>query len=385
LVPCSRRMRGRSGPVSESKFALKTLKVSNDTLNAIRAPIVWNKPDPGQFDYHYDVAGLYYQPMINYCEEREAGGARRTVDVPDRIRSNLDKVAYERRPDQGDYDKFLTMMYQRRLKEKNSKSIHVANERWSKSKAPTSLNILRGSDNTRDKYLCQIQLLHTGRVAQGRTLGGGPDRARRSTSAEPVLEGHGVEELGAPERPADPRYGPGFERIQGGHSRYLNKGGSGLEMVGIQEPKMQPFTTDEVEKITAEAASKYDDLLKTKEVNKNFLEAATVSDFLKWDSAVQQERAMAEGRKEYKPLYYDTSYIRALKDVQRQVIGSAKDETSLRTMDDVNVFYRGKRVEEVGKYEKAAIRSNMCRDVRLPEFELGYETVDRRCVPVPRA
>ena len=27
------RMRGRSGPVSESKFELKTLKVSNDTLN----------------------------------------------------------------------------------------------------------------------------------------------------------------------------------------------------------------------------------------------------------------------------------------------------------------------------------------------------------------
>ena len=30
---CFYRMRGRSGPVSESKFELKTLKVSNDTLN----------------------------------------------------------------------------------------------------------------------------------------------------------------------------------------------------------------------------------------------------------------------------------------------------------------------------------------------------------------
>ena len=79
-------MRGRSGPVTESKFALKTLKVSNDTLNvslnhqiqrcchaniifrfhicliqAIRAPIIWNRPTAGLFDYHYDVAGLYYQ------------------------------------------------------------------------------------------------------------------------------------------------------------------------------------------------------------------------------------------------------------------------------------------------------------------------------------
>ena len=32
-------MRGRSGPVSESKFELKTLKVSNDTLN-----VSWNHP-----------------------------------------------------------------------------------------------------------------------------------------------------------------------------------------------------------------------------------------------------------------------------------------------------------------------------------------------------
>ena len=35
----SQKMRGRSGPVSESKFELKTLKVSNDTLN-----VSWNHP-----------------------------------------------------------------------------------------------------------------------------------------------------------------------------------------------------------------------------------------------------------------------------------------------------------------------------------------------------
>ena len=66
----------------------------------------------------------------------------------------------------------------------------------------------------------------------------------RSTSAEPVLEGPGVEELGAPLRREDPRYGPGFERVRGGQSRYLNRGGSGLEMVGIQEPRIQPYATD---------------------------------------------------------------------------------------------------------------------------------------------
>ena len=30
---------------------------------AIRAPIVWNRPTAGMFDYHYDLAGLYYQVL----------------------------------------------------------------------------------------------------------------------------------------------------------------------------------------------------------------------------------------------------------------------------------------------------------------------------------
>ena len=33
------------------------------------------------------------QPMINYCVEREEGGARRVVDLPDRLMSNFDKRA----------------------------------------------------------------------------------------------------------------------------------------------------------------------------------------------------------------------------------------------------------------------------------------------------
>ena len=31
---------------------------------AIRAPIVWNRPTAGMFDYHYDLAGLYYQVVV---------------------------------------------------------------------------------------------------------------------------------------------------------------------------------------------------------------------------------------------------------------------------------------------------------------------------------
>jgi len=393
-------MRGRSGPVSESKFELKTLKVSNDTLNAIRAPIVWNRPTAGLFDYHYDVAGLYYQPMINYCVEREEGGARRVVDMPDRLMSNFDKRAYTRGPDEGDYDKFLTMMYQRRMKDKNAKSIHVANERWSRSKANTTLNTIRGADNTRDKYLCQIQLIHTGRVAQGMELGAGSrsgvssssyqyemkrsgesggeevveykeDRERRSVSAEPILQ----------KKPSDPRYGPVFQRVSKYESRPLSAGGSGLELVGIKEPELPSFSLDYVGKKTEEACQKYEEYVEKKALEQSFMDADTVEDFLKHQANIQHMRELAD-KKEYKPLYNDTSYVRALGDVQKRVKESGRYEGMQKSLDDINIFYRRRRVEDIGAYEKAAIRARMYKGETLPDFDIGYSTVSREFCPV---
>jgi len=375
-------MRGRSGPVSESKFELKTLKVSNDTLNAIRAPIVWNRPTTGLFDYHYDVAGLYYQPMINYCVEREEGGLRRVVDMPDRLMSNYDRRAYTRGPDEGDYDKFLTMMYQRRMKDKHAKSIHVANERWARSKANTTLNTIRGADNARDRYLCQIQLIHTGRVAQGRELGAGGSsggeevehqekRGGRSVSAEPILQ----------KKPTDPRYGPGFKRVSKYESRPLSAGGSGLELVGIKEPNLPSFSLDHVGKKTEEACQKYEDYVQKKAMEQSFLDADTVEDFLKHQAELQQIREMAD-KKEYKPLYNDTSYVRALGDVQKKVKESGRYEGMQKSLDDINIFYRRRKVEDIGAHEKAAIRARMYKGETIPDFDVGYATVHREFCPV---
>ena len=55
---------------SQRKFGSSFVNLSfknldfNLFLQAIRAPIVWNRPTTGLFDYHYDVAGLYYQVML---------------------------------------------------------------------------------------------------------------------------------------------------------------------------------------------------------------------------------------------------------------------------------------------------------------------------------
>jgi len=109
-----------------TEFEIKTLKLSYDNQSNVRAPMVWEKPTANMYNYHYDIGGLYYQPMINYCMARENGGRRKVVEIPDRILSNFDKRSYRLKDVECDYDGFLTNCYQRRIKDTNSRSSNTA-------------------------------------------------------------------------------------------------------------------------------------------------------------------------------------------------------------------------------------------------------------------
>merc|ERR1712203_1306386 len=134
------------------------------------------------------------------------------------------------------------------------------------------------------------------------------DRERRSVSAEPILQ----------KKPSDPRYGPVFQRVSKYESRPLSAGGSGLELVGIKEPELAAFKLDYIGKKTEEACQKYEEYVDKKAMEQSFMDANTVQDFLKHQANIQHMRELAD-KKEYKPLYNDTSYVRALGDVQKRV------------------------------------------------------------------
>merc|ERR1712181_211427 len=160
------------------------------------------------------------------------------------------------------------------------------------------------------------------------------ERGRRSVSAEPILQ----------KKPSDPRYGPGFERVSKYQSRPLSAGGSGLELVGIKEPELRSHTVDYVGKKTEEACQRYEEYVEKKAMDQSFMEADTVDDFLKHQANIQHMRELADRKKEYKPLYNDTSYVRALGDVQKRVKESGKYEGMQKPLDDINIFYRRRRV-----------------------------------------
>jgi len=363
----------------ETEMALKTLKLSYDTQCNVRAPMVWEKPTANFYDYHYEIGGLYYQPMISYCVDREGGGRRKVVDIPDRILSNYDKRSYKFKNEEPDYENFLTSMHQRRMKDVHSRSIHVANEKMKRSKKNTELGMIRGAAMMRDKYLNQVQLMYTEKVARDGTM--------RLWEDDEIAAGHENKQL--VKKKNDTRYGPSFERITTLESENFGR----VEAANVARAKsLERTTTEESTKTEETSSSKTVRVIKMSNVsgesteefvsdkrksliNKDFLAADNMKEFLDVRNA-EMKKKEATIVKQEAPLFQDATYSKAMYDVKRRVKKEgAKTLPTRKTIDDIQFHYRGRTVDEVGRFEKASIRKDLFKMSGLPDFDIGYDVV----------
>jgi len=379
---------GRRG----DQFELKTLKVSQDTLEAIRKPAIWTRPKSGLYDYHYEIGGLYYQPMINYCIEREKGGSRRYVDMPDRTMSNFDKRAFVLSDDCLDYENFLAEMYKKRIRVDNTKTIDCSMKLYSKSKDNSRLNDYRDSAQQRDKYVCQLQLYHTGQVAKKENLM--KEKSSFSEDEEAYMESKAQQSCEERERKMlvlginkDDRYGPGFKKVNMLNSQ--NKNWDPLEeffhkpQATSQEQEavssqQESSKTTRITRVVVDGSGEVIESSEKKEakfqpiVKKELLEAESLSDWVK-------ERAASGPKKverSYKPLYIDTGYAKALGEVQERVRKAGMLGEEKMTTKSFNHFFKNRKVEDIGKHSKAAIYTAMMTTGKCPDFDVGYDTID---------
>jgi len=385
-----------------SQYELKTLKISKDTLEQVRKPFCWSRPNSGLYDYHYEIGGLYYQPLVRYCMDRVKGGARRQVDMPDRMQTNFDKRAYQLTPDACDYEGFLTDMYVRRMRDENRKTIHCANELYTKSKENTILNDVTNAAQYRDKYVCQIQLQHTGNVAKEENL----LRKKASWSQEEMemMSKKGRETSEEKEQKMirlgihkDARYGPGFKKVSSIKTQELDWDPLGEffptskveEAVSDEEQGMtnlkqststETVTTSSSKKIvktvSGQVTEERSDTRGGKPmVTKELLEADNMKDWLR----IRHEEDRSQGKyavKDVKPMYIDTGYAKALDEVKERVKRAGVDPgTKIVTAKNFNYFFGDRKAEDIGSYTKAAIHTNMYTMEKIPEFDVGYDTI----------
>jgi len=317
----------------DNQFELNTLKISSDTKRVVRKPYVWERPNSKLYDYHYEIGGLYYQPMINYIVKRGANGPRQVVDIPDRMLSNYDRRAYQLKPQEVDLEDFLTESYKRRTKDINGKYVHVANEKVRKSKLSTDLNLYRGSACIRDKYLCQLQLYHTGQ------------------QKDSLIKD---DDLDIYEREEDTSYGPGYTRV-----KFSSK--------PTREVKVSEMLDDlNLKEETSLKNMRKENLVGLlNDATKQAIELAEeVKQLTKEEREVNEKAA--------------STYMVAKKEVKRIVDEKRRQVEKLKPgAMSVDVTYSGRPIDQLGMHERVALKSGQYKPRKLPDFDVGYEVVER--------
>ena len=186
----------------------------------------------------------------------------------------------------------------------------------------------------------------------------------------------------------DQRYGPGYERITVLDSERYNMGEDVDFLSGCynkaalkSETENNLDTSEKTTKITRIVNGKeiVDESYETKQgpmLNKEYLDAETMLDFL---TIAENEKLASSSNipvKDVPAIYRDTTLSRASQDVKARVKSAGKMLLPKKLgMDDMNFNYRERKVEDIGRFERAFVRSTMYKKPALPDFDVGYDVI----------
>ena len=258
--------------------------------------------------------------------------------------------------------------------------------------------------NCRDKYLSQVQMMYTEKLAREGKMKGlevenfGSDKSRSTRSQSVECEVRGENKLLSRKR-NDARYGPAYERITTLESEQYNRGefdsflpapprravseervmvkeSSGAEVTETTSKTVRVVKTTNTAGEVSEEVSKFEGGNKRAAlINHDYLKADNMNEFLKVRNAeLLMKEAVADGPAA--PLFYDATFSKAIKDVRNRVKKEGNKCFMPKTqIDDLKYNYRGKTMDNVGAVEKAFIRSTMYNKPALPDFDVGYDVI----------
>ncbi|XP_023328861.1 uncharacterized protein LOC111701688 [Eurytemora carolleeae] len=127
----------------------------------------WTKPRMKIYEYNREFGGKYYQPMLEYIEQKETQG----VFFPPR--STLEKVHLPEPAElsrssfsssMSDVDYFLENSYKKQIRESNQTSVHTLNAAVRQSKQQSHLNPILPCTMVRNHYIKEIARLRNSTV-----------------------------------------------------------------------------------------------------------------------------------------------------------------------------------------------------------------------------
>ena len=246
---------------------------------------------------------------------------------------------------------------------------------------------------SRDKYLAQLQLMYTEKLAKKGQLQGmvventedEDDSEREIRAAERAEEEKHFANRMLSAKKNDARYGPLFERIVVLDSEKYNmgvevdflegcRGKKQVTEAGAAQEKISK-SYRKIKTINGEVVEETDGTQGRSFINRDYLDADNMSQFL----AVNATELAAAHVTEDKPaptIYRDTTLSRAQHDVKNRVKGAGNRMLPQKlSITDMNFNYRGRKVEDIGNFERAFVRCDMYKKPALPDFDVGYDVV----------
>ena len=183
----------------------------------------------------------------------------------------------------------------------------------------------------------------------------------------------------------DARYGPLFERIVVLDSEKYNMG---VEVDFLEDCRGKKQVTEsgaaqekiskssrKIKTVNGEVVEETDGTLGRSFINRDYLDADNMSQFLAVN-ATELAAADVTEDKAAPTVYRDTTLSRAQHDVKNRVKGAGNRMLPQKlSITDMNFNYRGRKVEDIGNFERAFVRCDMYKKPALPDFDVGYDVV----------
>ena len=111
-------------------------------------------------------------------------------------------------------------------------------------------------------------------------------------------------------------------------------------------------------------------------LNPDYLTADNMSEFLAVNNAELNVAAKPSEEKTATEAYRDTTLSKAAEDVKNKVKSAGNRMLPQKlAIGDMNFNYRGRKVEDIGNFERAFVRCDMYKKPALPDFDVGYDVV----------
>ena len=184
----------------------------------------------------------------------------------------------------------------------------------------------------------------------------------------------------------DRRYGPSFDRITVLDSERYNRGEEVDFLKGCYNPSIKKSeasgidgvseTVKIVRTVNGKVVEDSCNSLESKTyVNPGHLEADTMLQFLNVSAKEMQDAGQITER-ELPPMYRDTTLSRAAQDVKLRVKEAGNKLLPKKpAIKEMNYNYNEKKIEKIGRFERAFVRSTMFKKPALPDFDVGYDCV----------